>query len=257
MSYLHAIILSIVEGITEFLPVSSTGHLVLAASVLGIAQTDFVKSFEIAIQLGAILAVVLLYLRTLLVQKKILVRLAVAFVPSAVFGAVFYRAIKGVLLGNSAVTLWAIFLGGIAIIAFEYWYREQEHHLEKIEDISLPRAFMVGIFQSISMIPGVSRAAATIVGGLSAGLRRRAAVEFSFLLAIPTMLAATALDMAKSGWQFTSAEYGILGAGFLGAFVTALIAVKYFLRFIERHTFVPFGIYRIALAVAFWMFITV
>ena len=255
MSYLHAAILAVVEGITEFLPVSSTGHLVLASQVLGIAQTDFVKSFEIAIQLGAILAVVLLYLHTLILQKKIFVRLVVAFIPSAVLGAALYNTIKGTLLGNSTVTLWAIFLGGIAIIIFEYWYRVEEHHIEKIEDMSLPRVFAVGIFQSVSMIPGVSRAAATIIGGLFAGLRRRAAVEFSFLLAIPTMLGATVLDIAKSGWQFTPDEYGLLAVGFLGAFVTALIAVKYFLRFIERHTFASFGIYRIALAIVFWVLV--
>ena len=255
MDYLNAIVLSVVEGITEFLPVSSTGHLILAADLLGIQQTNFVKSFEIAIQAGAILAVVSMYFKTLAGNRTVCSRLAVAFIPSAVLGFVFYTFIKEFLLGNTAITLAALFLGGITLIMLEYIYREKENNIEKIENMGLWQAFGIGMFQSISMIPGVSRAGATILGGLFLSLKRKTAVEFSFLLAIPTMLAATALDLLENGFQFNSKEYTLFAIGLIGAFFTARITVAYFLRFIEHHTFIPFGIYRIALSLVFWAFV--
>ena len=167
MDIIQAVILSIVEGLTEFIPVSSTGHLVLAADFLNIAQTDFVKSFEIAIQLGAILAIVCLYWKKLLFDRKIFTRLVVAFIPTAVLGFVFYTIIKQVLLGNTLITLAALFFGGIVLIVIERVYKEQEHHAENIGEVSLAKAFLVGLAQSVSMIPGVSRSGASIIGGLS------------------------------------------------------------------------------------------
>lgn len=255
MNYLEAIILAIIEGLTEFLPISSTGHLVLAAKFLKIPQNDFVKSFEIIIQFGAILAVLGMYARPLFLNKKILMRVFAAFVPTGVFGFLFYAVVKEALLGNSRVTLAALFLGGIAIILLEFFYREKEYAIEKIEGISARQAFIIGIFQSISMIPGVSRAAATIVGGLFFGLKRKTAVEFSFLLAIPTMAAAAGLDLLKGEFSFTGNEWMLLLIGFIGAFMAARIAVSYFLRFVQRHTFISFGIYRIALSILFWIFV--
>ncbi len=254
MNFLQALILSVVEGISEFLPISSTGHLILTSDLLKIAQTDFVKTFEIAIQLGAILSVVVLYfnsLKKIVVWKKILI----AFLPTAVLGLIFYKIIKTFLLGNVLVTLYALFLGGVALIAFEIIYKEKEHHVDNLEEISNKKAFLIGVFQSISMIPGVSRSAATILGGLSLGLTRQTAAQFSFLLAIPTMLAATILDLVKSKFAFSSYEYALLAVGFVGSFIVALFVVKLFLHYLKNHSFIVFGIYRIILAAAFWLLI--
>lgn len=255
MDFLQVLILSAVEGITEFLPISSTGHLVLTAELLKIQQTEFVKSFEVIIQLGAILAVVVLYWKRLLQSKALWTRLAVAFIPTAVIGFALYKVIKTVLLGNPQVTLWALFLGGIGLIVIEKFYKEQPHHLDSVDKLPLKKAFMIGLVQSISMIPGVSRAAATIFGGLFMGLKRTAAVEFSFLLAIPTMAAATGLDLIKSDFSFSSQEWMLLAVGFVGAFVTAILAIRYFVRYVQHHSFIAFGIYRIILAIVFWLFV--
>jgi len=197
MNFLDVIILGIVEGITEFLPISSTGHLILASHLLGLNQTGFLKSFEIAIQLGAILSVVVLYGRSLLINAAVLKRVFVAFAPTAIFGLVFYNTIKKSLLGDSNVVLWSLFLGGIFLIIFEIVHREKDAQ-EEIISITYPQALLIGVFQSVAMIPGVSRSAATIVGGLMIGLKRKTIVEFSFLLAVPTMGAATALDLMKN-----------------------------------------------------------
>jgi undecaprenyl-diphosphatase len=255
MDILQALILSIVEGISEFLPISSTGHLILTADLLQIQQTEFVKSFEIIIQLGAILSVVVLYWRKLLMSKALCLKVAAAFLPTAVIGFISYPFIKQVLIGNTIITLWALFLGGIALIFAEKLYKEQPHHVDDVTKLNYKRTMMIGLVQAISVVPGISRSASTILGGLFVGLKRKAAVEFSFLVAIPTMAAATALDLGKSSFQFTMQEWGVLAVGFVGSFITALLAVKYFLKFVEKHTFIPFGIYRIVLAVLFWVFI--
>lgn len=255
MDFLQVVIFSVVEGITEFLPISSTGHLVLTSELLRIPQTEFVKSFEIIIQLGAILSIIVLYWKQLLASKTLSLKVMAAFIPTAIIGFAFYDVIKMFLLGNTAVTLWALFLGGIALIVLEKFYQEQPHHIEKLETMSYKKALMIGLVQSFSMVPGVSRAAATIFGGLFVGLKRKAAVEFSFLLAIPTMAAATGLDLIKTDFSFSSSEWGMLAIGFVGAFFTAILAVKYFIRYIEKHSFFAFGVYRIVLAILFWIFI--
>lgn len=255
MSYLHAILLAIVEGITEFLPISSTGHQVLVANLLHIPQTEFVKTFEIFIQLGAILSVVYLYLPTLLKNFDLWKKLFVAFIPSAIIGFAFFKFITDTLLGNPEITLQALFWGGALLILLEIIHREKEHHLDQLGDLNYRQALLIGIFQSFSVIPGVSRAAATIVGGLIVGLKRRAAVEFSFLLAIPTMVAATTLNLYKSDLNFSSQEITVLGIGFIVSFLVALVAVKFLINFIKSHTFIPFGIYRIALAVIYFIVI--
>lgn len=254
MGFLEAIVMAVVEGLTEFLPISSTGHLVLTADLLKVPQTEFVKSFEILIQLGAILAVVGLYAKSKLFQKAIFLRLCVAFIPTAVAGLLLYKFVKSYLLGNVAVTLWALFLGGIALIVVEkFLNRREEVSEKKIEDLSLKQAALIGVSQAIAIVPGVSRAAATIIGGRFLKLSRQAAVEFSFLLAVPTMLAATGLDIVQGSFSFSTSEWLILGVGFIGAYLSALAAVKYFLKFIQTHTFVSFGIYRIILAALFWL----
>jgi len=253
MNFLHAIILSIIEGITEFLPISSTGHMVLASKILDIQQAEFVKSFEIIIQLGAILAVVFLYWNTISKNINVWKKVITAFIPTGIIGFVLYKIIKSVLLGNSVITVYALLIGGILLIVLEKIYKEKEHHADNIEKISYKNAFLIGLFQSVSIIPGVSRSAATIIPALLLGTKRKTAVEFSFLLAIPTMLAATALDLVKSNLSFTMSEYFILITGLIVSFVVALFAVKFLLNFIKNHTLIPFGIYRIILAIAFWL----
>lgn len=255
MDLIQVIILAIVEGVTEFLPISSTGHMILVSELLKITETDFVKSFEIIIQFGAILAVVFLYAKVLLTNSEAWKKILTAFVPTAVIGFVLYKIIKHYLLGNSTVTLLSLFIGGIILIIWEKFYKEKEHHLGSIEKLSYKNAFIIGLFQSISVIPGVSRSAATIIGSMTVGLKRTTAVEFSFLLAVPTMAAATGLDLVKSNFSFSPGEWGMLAVGFVVAFITALFSVKYFLQYIKHHTFVAFGIYRIILAVLFWLFI--
>lgn len=255
MNILQIIILSFVEGVTEFLPISSTGHLILAADLLDIPQTEFVKSFEIIIQLGAILAVVVLYWQTITKNLSIWKTIIIAFLPTAILGFTLYKFIKHYLLGDTFITLTSLFLGGILLIVLEKRYARIKHDPQPIDKLGMKKASLIGLFQSISMIPGVSRAAATIFGGLFLGLTRKEAVEFSFLLAIPTMLAATSLDLIKSNLYFSSNEYLLLLIGFTGAFITAAISIKFLLNFIKNHTFIPFGIYRIALAILFWLFV--
>ena len=249
MDFITALILGIVQGISEFLPISSTGHLILASHLMGLQHTEFLKSFEIAIQAGTILSVVALYWRSLLVDFEVIKRLAVAFLPTGLLGLTLYRLIKGYLLGSETVVLCSLLIGGILIIAFERWYREGENATGDIRAMSYKNALIVGLFQSVAMIPGVSRSAATILGGLLLGLKRKTIVEFTFLLAVPTMLAATGYDLIKSGSQFSLDQVQYLLIGFVTAFVVALLSIKFLLRFIKTHTFIPFGIYRIVLVI--------
>ncbi|PKN34682.1 MAG: undecaprenyl-diphosphatase [Deltaproteobacteria bacterium HGW-Deltaproteobacteria-19] len=252
MDWLTALILGIVEGVSEFLPISSTGHMILASQLMGLGHTEFLKSFEIAIQVGAILSVVALYWRRLLIDFETMKKLVVAFLPTAILGFTLYRLVKQFLLGSPNVVLWSLFLGGIFIIVFEYLHREREDAVDDLSGITYRQAFLIGLFQSIAMVPGVSRSAATIIGGLALGLRRKTIVEFSFLLAVPTMLAATAYDLLKSGSAFSMDQMGFLAVGFVSSFIVALLSIKFLLSFIQTHTFIPFGIYRIAF-VALWV----
>lgn len=253
MDWLHVTILSVIEGLTEFLPISSTGHLILASKVLGISETNFVKTFEVAIQSGAILAVVVLYFERLIRNMNLIKKLIVAFIPTAIVGFALYPFIKGFLLGSSSVTLWALSLGGIILIFIEDFIPKKVK-IDNLEDLSYGKSFLIGVFQSISVIPGVSRAAATIIGGLFSGLNRSQAVEFSFLLAIPTMFAATGYDLYKSADLFDSQNFLTLGVGTVLSFIFAIVAVKFLINFVKRNDFKSFGVYRILLALAFWLF---
>lgn len=251
MDLFQSLILSIIEGVTEFLPVSSTGHLVLASGLLKIPQTEFVKSFEIFIQLGAILAVVVLYFKKYIQNFKAWKNILIAFVPTAVIGFVLYKIVKKFLLGNSLVVVASLLVGGILLIWLEKIHKEKDSDVGKIENLSSKQSFMIGLAQSISIIPGVSRAAATILGGMFLGLKKETAVEFSFLLAVPTMLAATGLDLVKSDLNFSAQELSVLAVGFIGSFIAALLVVKWFIKFIQTNNFFWFGVYRIILAVIF------
>jgi undecaprenyl-diphosphatase len=255
MTYLHTLILGIIEGVSEFLPISSTGHLMLASHLLHLKQTDFHKSFEIAIQLGAILSVVVLYWRTLLVNFEILKRVITAFIPTALLGLIFYKIIKRVLLGSNTVVLCSLLIGGIFLVLFELWHREKESASEELSDISYSKSFMIGLCQAVAMIPGVSRSAATIIGGLILGIKRKTIVEFSFLLSVPTMVAATGFDLIKSGSHFSLEEFNLLLMGFITSFIVALLSIKWLIHFIKNHTFISFGIYRILISLLFWFLV--
>lgn len=255
VSLLIAAILGVVEGLTEFLPISSTGHLILAAGYFALPPTEFQKTFEIAIQLGAILAVVFLYAKRLLRDRRTVMLVVTGFIPTALIGFLLHDFVKSVLLGSVATVLWSLFVGGIVIVLFEVLHRERKSDAADLTRVSFAQAVLIGLFQSIALIPGVSRAAATILGGELIGLRRTTATEFSFLLAIPTMAAAAGLDLVKSAGSFTSGDVVTLGVGFIVSFLTALAVIRWLLRFIQHHSFVLFGVYRIVLAaiVATWL----
>jgi undecaprenyl-diphosphatase len=254
MDYLTAIILAIVEGITEFLPVSSTGHLILAATLLNISQTPFVKSFELALESGSILAVVVLYWRFFL-KIEVLKRLIVAFIPTGIVGLLVYRTFKDLLLGNQQIVLWALLLGGVFLILFELRYKEKAG-IEDVTKIPYKHCFLIGLIQSISVIPGVSRSAPTIIGGLALRMERETIVLFSFLLAVPTMVAASGYDLLNSYSEFSSGQIDLLLVGFATSFLVALPTIKFFLSYVRRHNLIPFGIYRV-LVVALFFFLVI
>ena len=254
MNISAVVILSIIEGLTEFLPISSTGHLILAAKILNIPNTSFVKSFEIFIQLGAILAVLYIYSLTIWKKRSIGPKIAAAFFPTALVGLVFYREIKDVLLGNSLITVTALFIGGILLMFTEKLRTDKTQPIKNLEQISFRQAFTIGVFQSLSVIPGMSRAGATIIGGMILGLSRKTAVEFSFILAIPTMMAAAGLDLYKESFRFSRQESIYLLTGIIISFLTAITGIKFLLRFIQKNSFTYFGIYRIIIALLFFYF---
>ena len=250
---LNPIILGAVEGITEFLPISSTAHLILTSRLLGLEQTEFQKSFDIIIQVGAILAIVALYWQRLLRDWQTLKRIVVAFVPTGILGLAFYKLIKTYLLGSINIVLISLFLGGLFLVVFEWWRakRGDRSKISEINKLSYKQCLAIGAFQSIAMIPGVSRAAATIVGGLLLGMNRKTIVEFSFLLAVPTMLAAAGLDLIKNANSFQTDQFGFLAIGFIVSFLTALLAVKWLLSYVSKNDFKLFGWYRMGLVAVF------
>jgi undecaprenyl-diphosphatase len=269
MNILHVIFLSIVEGLTEFLPISSTGHLILASKLMGLTETNFIKTFEIVIQFGAIMAVVALYTKKFL-NIKLLKKLIVAFIPTAIVGFTLYPIIKSVLLGSSAITLNALFWGGVVLIIVELIIKKvknrqslvsqspsKKQEVDEIDysKVSYKKAFLIGCFQCLSIIPGVSRAAATIIGGLSTGLNRSTATEFSFLLAVPTMMAASTLDIYKSREYISQTGTLTLVIGTVLSFIFAMLAIKFLINFVKKHDFTGFGIYRICLSILFWIFV--
>jgi undecaprenyl-diphosphatase len=238
-----------VEGITEFLPISSTGHMILVSHLLGLKQNTFEKTFEIAIQLGAILAVVFLYREKLLKSPLLWKKLLTAFIPTAIVGLLLHETVEK--LFNPVVVSCSLIIWGLVFIVVELTYKEKEHHIENPEEISYFKAALVGLFQSLAMVPGTSRSGATIIGGMLLGMKRVAATEFSFLLAIPTMFAATGFELFKNFHAINSQNSVILTVGFITAFVSAFLAVKWLLNFIKSHTFIPFGVYRIIVGLIF------
>lgn len=252
MTIIQAIILSIVEGITEFLPVSSTGHLILVSKMLGVPGTDFTKSFEIFIQLGAIMAVVSLYWKMILKKPELIKPVLLAFIPTGLLGIVLYRIVKTYLLSSDVVVISMLFSVGIALVALEWFWKNHPPKANRIAlSLSPIQLLTIGVFQAFSIIPGVSRAAVTIVGAMCMGLSRTDAVEFSFLLAVPTMVAATALDLAKNLHILSQANVLMLGIGFFTSWIVAAVVIKAFVKFVKHATFTGFGVYRIVLALLY------
>jgi undecaprenyl-diphosphatase len=254
MDLLQSIVLGVVEGLSEFLPISSTGHLILASELLHIPPSEFLTSFQIVIQLGAIFAVVLLYWRRLFLEWEVMKRIVVALIPALGIGYAFYAVIRKLLVSDMTV-VWALGIGGIILIAFEYVRKGKDGSLENLATIPYRTAFLIGLSQALAVIPGVSRSGATLLGGLSLGLTRKAVVEFSFLLAVPTMVAATTLDFLKHGASFSASDFHLLGIGLLVSFLVAIVSIRFLLRFVESHSFIAFGVYRIVVAILFFLFV--
>jgi len=252
MSYLDAIILAIVEGLTEFLPVSSTGHMIIATALMGIEPTDFTKTFTVAIQLGAILSVVVLYWKRFFKTIDFYFKLFVAFIPAAIVGFLVGDMVDA-LLERVDVVAWALIAGGIFFLFVDKIFHDAEE--KGSSEVTYKNAFFVGLFQLIALlIPGISRSAATIIGGLTQRLNKTTAAEFSFFLAVPTMAAATGYKLLKfymkEGGSFSSDELGVLAVGNIVAFVVAFLAIRSFISFLTKHGFKWFGYYRIAAGIA-------
>ena len=247
MNTLQAIILAIIEGLTEFLPVSSTGHMIIASSFFGIAQDDFTKLFTIVIQLGTILSVVVLYFKRFFQSVDFYFKLFVAFIPAVVLGLLLSDFIDS-LLENPITVAISLVLGGILLLKVDNWFGNSQG-----TEISYPTAFKIGLFQCLAMIPGVSRSGASIVGGMSQKLSRTTAAEFSFFLAIPTMLGATvkkSYDFYKAGFVLTEDQVNLLIIGNVVGFIVAMIAIKSFIGYLSKHGFKMFGYYRIIAGIA-------
>jgi undecaprenyl-diphosphatase len=254
MNILQSIVLAIIEGLTEFLPVSSTGHMILASSIMNISEDAFVKTFEISIQIGAIMAIVLLYTKRYLKEFSIYLKLGIAFIPTGVIGFLAYPYIKAYLFNPIIVTI-SLISGGIILILIDKKLNKQENSTITIESISYKNAFFIGLCQSVSMIPGVSRAAATIVGGIFNGFNKKHAIEFSYLLAVPTMFVASGYDLYKTSVAFSGHEVFLMCLGLIIAFITALIVVKVFVGFVQNYGFKYFGYYRIIIGILFLLLI--
>nr|WP_294894681.1 undecaprenyl-diphosphate phosphatase [uncultured Pedobacter sp.] len=245
MNIFQVIILAIIEGLTEFLPVSSTGHMIIASSLMGIQTDTFVKLFTVAIQLGTILSVVVLYFKRFFRSFDFYYKLLVAFIPAVIFGLLFSKKIDELLESPMTVAV-SLLVGGIILLFVDNWFKDA--NVDDADKISYPTALKIGIFQCLAMIPGVSRSGASIVGGMTQKLTRKAAAEFSFFLAVPTMFAATAkklFDFYKDGHTITSHEVNLLLIGNLIGFLVAIFAIKTFIDFLTKHGFRVFGIYRI------------
>ena len=251
MDYLQAIVLAIIEGITEFLPVSSTGHMIIASSFFGISHDEFTKLFTIVIQLGTILSVVVLYFKRFFQSFDFYFKLLVAFIPAVVFGLLFSKKIDA-FLENPVTVAVSLLVGGIVLLKVDDWF-SKETEVATSQDISYATAFKIGLFQCLAMVPGVSRSGASIVGGMTQKLSRTTAAEFSFFLAVPTMLGATAkkcYDYYKDGFVLTHDQINFLIIGNVVGFIVALIAIKSFIGFLSKNGFKLFGYYRIVVGIA-------
>ncbi len=250
MDLFQAILIAIVEGITEFLPVSSTGHMIITEKLLGVVHSDFISTYTVSIQFGAILSVVLLYRKRFFQSVDFYLKLFIAFIPAAVFGLLFNDIIDS-FLENVVIVAVMLLLGGIVLIFVDKWFRSNNENNYVEPEITSRRAFVIGLFQVIAMVPGVSRSAATIIGGMTQKLSRKTAAEFSFFLAVPTMAAASGYKLLKlladpAGALLLKENITLLIIGNVVAFVVAAIAIRTFINLLTRYGFKWFGYYRIA-----------
>lgn len=245
MSIFDAIWLGIIEGITEFIPVSSTGHLIVLSDILGLEQNNVNKAFEIIIQFAAILALVFVYPSKFTFKHiDLWTKIAIAFIPIGTVGFLFSKQIKAMF--SVEIVAWMFIIGGIIFLIVEKFFDEKKTHISDVEDVSLKQAIWIGVAQVFALIPGTSRAGASIIGAMLVGLNRKASAEFSFLLAVPVMCATTFYDIYKHHDEILQdSNFVVLGVGFVVSFLVALAVIKLFLKFLEKFTFVAFGIYRI------------
>ncbi|MGI6723910.1 MAG: undecaprenyl-diphosphate phosphatase [Arcobacteraceae bacterium] len=254
MSIIESIILGIIEGFTEFLPISSTGHLIVASDLLGIEQTAMTSAFEIIIQFSAILAVIFNYKDKFTLEKlELWKKIVLAFLPIGVVGFIFAKSIKAMF--SPTIVAFAFIVGGIVFLVVEKYYKKEEHLIDDVEQVSYKQAFYIGLAQVAALIPGASRAGASIIGAMLVGLNRKASAEFSFLLALPVMCATTGYDLVKHYDEFVGANLVVLLVGFVTSFVVAYLTMKLFIEFLSRFTFVAFGVYRILLGLLILFFI--
>jgi undecaprenyl-diphosphatase len=252
MTIFDAVILGIVEGITEYLPVSSTAHLVLTAELLNLEQDAFLKAYEIIVQIAPIFSVMLIYKQRLIQSRELWYKLIFSFIPTGIVGFLFHKQIEAMFSTNSTLAL--MVLTGVIFLIIEYLYKEKEHHVDTLEHISYRQAFYIGSFQILSLIPGVSRSGVTILGAMLVGLKREVAMSFSFLLAIPTMGAASGYMMLKEHEVIMQGNFELLLVVFIISFIIGYIAVKSFLAIVARYNFTPFGIYLIVAGLLFGLF---
>ena len=244
MGIFDSILLGIIEGFTEFLPISSTGHLIVASEFLNIEQNSITNAYQVIIQFAAILAVVLNYKEKFSIKKiELWKKLILAFIPIGIVGFIFSSQIKEMF--DIKIVAIMFIVGGIIFLVVERFYKETENHIDDVEKVSYKQALYIGLAQIFALIPGTSRAGSTIIGAMLVKLNRKASAEFSFLLAFPVMCATTGYDLLKHYQEFTDANLFILAVGFITAFIVAYITIKLFLKFLESFTFVAFGIYRI------------
>ena len=250
MTLFETLILAVVEGLTEFLPVSSTGHMIIATSLLGMESTSFVKLFTVAIQLGTILSVVVLYFKRFFRSIDFYYKLFVAFLPAAFLGLIFSDVIDDMLESPMTVAI-SLVIGGVILLFVDKWFKNPI--IDDSDEISYMKAFKIGLYQCLAMIPGTSRSGASIVGGMAEKLTRKSAAEFSFFLAVPTMFGATGkklLDFYQDGGSLSSHEINMLIVGNIVGFLVAIVAIRSFIGFLTKHGFKLFGWYRIIVGVA-------
>lgn len=252
MNIVHAIILGIVEGVTEFLPISSTFHLIFTSKILGLMQNDFTKLFEVFIQAGAILSVFFFFINEIWKDKELIKKLLFSFIPTSIIGLLLYKVIKNVFFKSDLLMLGVFGILGLLFIIFEYLIKKDKIKLTKnIKDISLGQAIIIGLIQALAVLPGVSRAGAVMVGLMFMRYRRDEAAKYSFMLAIPTIFAASFFDlfqMRKVAFA-QSGNFLLLMVGFIMAFISSYFVVKWFIGFLKRNTLAGFGVYRIILAI--------
>jgi undecaprenyl-diphosphatase len=251
MNLIHSVILGIVEGLTEFLPISSTAHLIITSKLLNIPQSEFQTFFEVFIQSGAILAVLVIYWKKILKNKNLMINIILSFIPTAVVGFLLHKIIKGVFFESFTLIAISLFIIGFAFIVFEYLFKRKIIKTDKkIIQMTIIQALIIGVGQSLAVVPGVSRAGIVLLTMLIMGFDREESALYSFVLAVPTLLAASAFDFIKTNPSliFTDNNPSFLIIGTVTSFISALLAIKWFINFLQKNTLTSFGIYRVALS---------